>query len=204
MNCIAIQDCQGRLPRQGRARRRRTPHGPQRPRRRGAGLHERGRAASAHPANERIHGIFTTAGDKPNIVPTAPAILVRAVQEPASLEPLKERVRSRASRPARRRRLLVFVPWSDTPYADMIDNGPMVESYVANAAHSAARCEDPRRCPRGGLHRHGQRELPGAVDPPDDQGRPARRGHPHRGVRHVTPAPNRSATACSTGPRRWR
>ena len=87
--------------------------------------------------DERIHGIFTEAGDAANIVPGhGRGRLVRAVAARcASLEALKapgaRLPRGRRRRPPAAR---WTYEWKDPAYADMVDNEPFVDLYVENAA----------------------------------------------------------------------
>ncbi|MGI9604266.1 MAG: M20 family metallopeptidase [Acidimicrobiales bacterium] len=83
---------------------------------------------------ERIHGIFTDAGDKPNIVP-ARAAAEWYVRSPtlASLEPLKERVLRALQAGADASGCDMTHHWEEPAYADMIDNDPLLNCYAANA-----------------------------------------------------------------------
>ena len=94
---------------------------------------------------ERIHGIFLKGGDKANIVP-AEAVMQWMVRSPtiASLQPLKDRVLACFDGSAVACGCTMSTEWQGVTYADMIDNGPMVESYVANAAASGRTVQDPR------------------------------------------------------------
>ena len=94
---------------------------------------------------ERIHGIFTKAGDKANIVP-AETSMTWMVRSPtiASLQPLKQRVLACLEASAAATGCSCSHSWQDVTYADMIDNGPMVASYVANAARLGRTVQDPR------------------------------------------------------------
>lgn len=86
-------------------------------------------------ANERIHGVFTRGGDKPNIVPdyTEAQWYVRSGTL-ASLEPLKARVAAALEGGAAAAGCRVEIEWDEIPYADMIDNGPLLALYEGNAA----------------------------------------------------------------------
>jgi metal-dependent amidase/aminoacylase/carboxypeptidase family protein len=94
--------------------------------------------------NERIHGIFTKGGDKPNIVPNETAMdwYVRSGTI-SSLQPLKERVLTALDCAATACGCTMSHHWVDNTYADMIDNGPMVASYVANCARIGRTVVDP-------------------------------------------------------------
>ncbi|MEZ5142738.1 MAG: M20 family metallopeptidase [Acidimicrobiales bacterium] len=86
-------------------------------------------------SDERVHGIFTEAGDKPNIVPsrTAAQWYVRAGTL-ARLQPLKERVLACLQAGADAAGCTMSFEWKDPAYADLRDNEPMLDAYVANAA----------------------------------------------------------------------
>lgn len=94
---------------------------------------------------ERIHGVFTRAGDVANIVP-AETEMLWMVRSPtiASLQPLKQRVRTALEASASATGCTCTASWEGDPYADMIDNGPMVGAYVANAARVGRSVVDPR------------------------------------------------------------
>ena len=84
--------------------------------------------------DERIHGIFTKAGEKPNIVPdhTEAHWYVRAGTRDR-LEQLKGRVLSCLQAGALATGCTMTHEWLDPPYDDMVDNGPLLERYIANA-----------------------------------------------------------------------
>lgn len=94
--------------------------------------------------NERVHGVFTKGGDKPNIVPAEAAMdwYIRSGTL-ESLEPLKERVMACLDAAARACGCTMHHEWAGETYADMVDNGPMVASYVANAARVGRQVLDP-------------------------------------------------------------
>ena len=94
--------------------------------------------------NERLHGVFTKAGDKPNIVPSDTEMdwYVRSGTI-ASLQPLKQRVLTCLESAATACGCTMSHQWGDNAYADMIDNGPMVQSYAANAARLGRTVLDP-------------------------------------------------------------
>ncbi|MGD9702648.1 MAG: M20 family metallopeptidase [Acidimicrobiia bacterium] len=93
---------------------------------------------------ERIHGIFTKGGDKPNIVPKE-AAMQWYVRSPTStsLQPLKHRVLACLEGSAHACGCTMSSEWDDFPYADMRDNGPLVASYAANAAQIGRVVADP-------------------------------------------------------------
>ncbi|HEY8546381.1 MAG TPA: M20 family metallopeptidase [Acidimicrobiales bacterium] len=83
---------------------------------------------------ERIHGIITHGGDKPNIVP-AYAAAEWMVRSPtlARLQRLKERFTACLQAGADAAGCTVEIAWQDPAYADMVDNGVIAERYVDNA-----------------------------------------------------------------------
>jgi amidohydrolase len=95
--------------------------------------------------SERVHGIVVKGGDKPNIVP-AEAATAWMVRSPtiASLQPLKERVLACLEASAAATGCTCTSTWAKHTYADMVDNGPMVDAYVANAARVGRTVQDPR------------------------------------------------------------
>jgi metal-dependent amidase/aminoacylase/carboxypeptidase family protein len=85
--------------------------------------------------SERIHGIFLRAGDKPNIVPDyAEAFWYVRSKNLHTLQPLKARVLAALEAGAQATGCTVEHDWGEIPYADMVDNGPLLELYKANAA----------------------------------------------------------------------
>ena len=84
---------------------------------------------------ERIHGIFTRAGDKPNIVPDHAAALWYVRSDTIeTLQPLKQRVLACLEAGAAAAGCSCDHAWDNHPYADMRDNGPIGAAYAANAA----------------------------------------------------------------------
>jgi len=94
--------------------------------------------------DERVHGVITRGGDKPNIVPASAASdwYVRSGTV-ASLQPLKERVLTALQGAASACGCTMRHEWVDNLYAEMIDNGPLVQAYVANAAALGRTVLDP-------------------------------------------------------------
>jgi amidohydrolase len=94
--------------------------------------------------NERIHGIFTHAGDKPNIVPSF-AAAEWYVRSPTlkSLEKLKPRVVACLEAGAQAAGCEIEIEWQDPAYADMVDNRTMLDLYTANAATTGRTLIDP-------------------------------------------------------------
>jgi amidohydrolase len=94
--------------------------------------------------NERIHGIFTHAGDKPNIVPSF-AAAEWYVRSPTlkSLAKLKPRVVACLEAGAQAAGCEIEIEWQDPAYADMVDNRTMLDLYTANAASTGRTLIDP-------------------------------------------------------------
>jgi amidohydrolase len=86
-----------------------------------------------HPA-ERIHGIFTKAGDRPNIVP-ADAAAEWYVRSPTMerLEALKGRVVACLQAGADAAGCTMKLTWLPRPYAEVRDNEPLLDLYAANS-----------------------------------------------------------------------
>ncbi len=93
---------------------------------------------------ERIHGIILRGGDKANVVPdeTSMEWMVRSATI-ESLQPLKDRVFACLDSAATACGCSMTHQWAGETYADMIDNGPMVASYVANMAALGRTVQDP-------------------------------------------------------------
>jgi amidohydrolase len=85
-------------------------------------------------AGERLHGIITDGGDKPNIVP-AFARMEWIVRSPtvAGLEVLKARFLACLEAGARAAGCEMDLAWIDPVYADMIDSEAIGERYRSNA-----------------------------------------------------------------------
>jgi metal-dependent amidase/aminoacylase/carboxypeptidase family protein len=95
-----------------------------------------------------VHGIFTKAGDRPNIVPKEAAAhwYVRAANL-RRLEALKDRVFACLQAGADAAGCRMEHAWQDPAYADMVDNPTMVGLYTANAAHTGRALLDPADVP---------------------------------------------------------
>ncbi len=93
---------------------------------------------------ERIHGVFHDAGEKPNIVPdrTTAEWYVRAANM-ATLEPLKKRVIACLEAGALASGCSMHHRWNDPPFLDMIDNTPLLDLYCANAAEAGRAVIEP-------------------------------------------------------------
>jgi amidohydrolase len=98
--------------------------------------------------NERVHGIFTKAGDKPNIVPRA-AASAWYVRSPTvkQLQPLKERVLRCLEAGAAAAGCEMEHHWATHTYSEMIDCAPLVRAYVANSERLGRTVLDPSASP---------------------------------------------------------
>ena len=85
-------------------------------------------------SDERIHGIISHGGDKPNIVPKYAAAewFVRSPNL-ASLATLKDRFTQVLQGAADAAFCEVSITWIDPAYSDMIDSHTMIGAYAANA-----------------------------------------------------------------------
>lgn len=83
---------------------------------------------------ERIHGIFTDGGDRPNIVPARAAMnwYVRAADVDA-LQRLKPRVVAALEAGASAAGCEVAITWRDPVYANLVDSSVITDLYVENA-----------------------------------------------------------------------
>src|SRR5205807_5779717 len=99
--------------------------------------------------NERIHGVFTQAGDKPNIVPdhTVAEWYVRSGTI-TSLQPLKERVLACLEGGATAAGCRMEHRATCPEYSDLRTNGPMADLYLANAERVG---RTPVRSPENGV-----------------------------------------------------
>lgn len=95
--------------------------------------------------SERVHGIFTDAGEKPNIVPREAAMewYVRS-DTITTLAELKERVLAALSAGAHACGCTMDYTWVGFPYADMITNEHLSASYAVNASSTGRTVRDPR------------------------------------------------------------
>jgi amidohydrolase len=84
---------------------------------------------------ERIHGIFLKGGEKPNIVPRETEMdwYVRS-NTIETLQPLKERVAGCLHGGAHAAGCHVDLQWQPNPFADIVDNIPLLAAYVSNSA----------------------------------------------------------------------
>ena len=85
--------------------------------------------------DERIHGIFTDGGAKPNVVPATAAAewYVRSATV-ETLQPLKDRVAACLAGAASAAGCEIDLEWIDPVYSDMIDDEALLERYVANVS----------------------------------------------------------------------
>jgi amidohydrolase len=96
-------------------------------------------------SDERVHGIFTRAGERPNIVPESASAhwYVRSPTR-AGLEPLKARVLECLQAGADAAGCTMEARWLDPAYDDMLDNDPILDLYRTNAARTGRELADPR------------------------------------------------------------
>ena len=94
---------------------------------------------------DRIHGLFTAGGDKPNIVPDHAAMewMVRSARL-GTLGPLKDRVVAALEAGAMATGCTMEHRFTGRDYADMVDNPVLLELYAANSAALGRPLEDPR------------------------------------------------------------
>ncbi len=102
--------------------------------------------------SERVHGVFTDGGDKPNIVPSR-AQTHWFVRSPtaAGLDALKGRVAACLEAGAAATGCDVEVEWIDPPYADMVGIASMNDLYAANAERLGRSVLDPVAAERAGV-----------------------------------------------------
>jgi len=86
-------------------------------------------------STERVHGIFTKSGEKPNIVPRQAEMdwYVRS-DNIESLQPLKKRVAKCLEAGAMAADCTINFGWQKNTYADLVDNLPLLNSYIQNSA----------------------------------------------------------------------
>ena len=84
--------------------------------------------------DERLHGIFTNGGQKANIVPeTAEAIWYARSSTMERLENLKARLIETLYGGARSAGCDIQIEWVNEPYAEVLDNTPLLEAYMKNS-----------------------------------------------------------------------
>jgi metal-dependent amidase/aminoacylase/carboxypeptidase family protein len=93
--------------------------------------------------HERVHGIFTRAGDKANVVPSEASTqwYVRAA-DLDDLAELKERVLAAVEAGAAATGCSCEHRWKDPAYADMVDDRWLLERFATNAG-MVSRAIDP-------------------------------------------------------------
>ena len=94
--------------------------------------------------DERVHGIFTDAGDQPNVVPRHAAAewYVRS-STATGLDSLKERVLECLDAGARAAGCTMDVRWVDPPYDDMVPDPRLLDRYHRNATALGRPFADP-------------------------------------------------------------
>jgi amidohydrolase len=99
--------------------------------------------------SERVHGIITDGGDRPNVVPHfARAEWIVRSSTVSRLEALEQRVLTCLQAGADAAGCDMQVEWIDPVYADMIDNAAIVERYQANALALGRTVRPPSRSAR--------------------------------------------------------
>lgn len=94
--------------------------------------------------DERVHGIFTEAGEKPNIVPrTAAASWYVRSGTVERLAALKARVVRCLAAGADAAGCEMDLEWVDPPYADMRDSAELLERFAQHAAELGRTFPDP-------------------------------------------------------------
>ena len=95
--------------------------------------------------SERVHGIFTEAGEAPNVVPrTAEAIWFVRSPTLAGLERLTERVHRCLRAGADAAGCEISIREENRTFADMVDNQVLLERFAANAASLGRTMSEPR------------------------------------------------------------
>lgn len=93
--------------------------------------------------DERVHGVFPDAGDKPNIVPRhASAHWYVRASTVDRLEELKARVVACLEAGAMAAGCTMDLQWIDPPYADMVDDDRLLARYQRNATALGRPFED--------------------------------------------------------------
>lgn len=95
-------------------------------------------------SDQRVHGIFLEGGDKPNIVParTSQHWYVRSGRL-ETLDELKRRVVDCLAAGASAAGCELDVEWIEPVYAELVDDAPLLDRYVANAARLGRHPEVP-------------------------------------------------------------
>lgn len=98
--------------------------------------------------DERVHGIFTEAGDAANVVPdhTQAVWYVRSPKV-RRLEPLKERVLTCLEAGAAAAGCTATFEWQEPVFADLVDIEPFMDLYAENAARLGRTVWDHRDFP---------------------------------------------------------
>jgi len=93
---------------------------------------------------ERVHGVFTNGGDKPNIVPATAAMhwFIRAA-DLSKLEALKPRVLAALTAGGDATGCSVDYEWIEPAYADLLRNDAFESLYAANSAALGREVQEP-------------------------------------------------------------
>jgi metal-dependent amidase/aminoacylase/carboxypeptidase family protein len=100
---------------------------------------------------ERVHGVFLKAGEKPNIVPWESEMdwYVRS-NTIETLQPLKARVSACLEAAGHATGCHCELEWVKNPFADVVDNVPLLGAYVANSAQFGRMLTTERQSGFGG------------------------------------------------------
>ena len=84
--------------------------------------------------DERLHGIFTNGGQKANIVPeTAESTWYARSSTMDRLEVLKSRLVETLNGGAKSAGCEILIEWINEPYAEVLDNTPILDAYMKNS-----------------------------------------------------------------------
>ena len=84
--------------------------------------------------DERLHGIFTNGGQKANIVPeTAESTWYARSSTMDRLEVLKTRLVETLNGGAKSAGCEIQIDWINEPYAEVLDNTPILDAYIKNS-----------------------------------------------------------------------
>ena len=84
--------------------------------------------------DERLHGIFTNGGQKANIVPeTAESTWYARSATMERLEVLKTRLVETLNGGAKSAGCDIHIEWINEPYAEVLDNTPILDAYIKNS-----------------------------------------------------------------------
>lgn len=96
--------------------------------------------------SHRVHGVITHGGDSPNVIPerTEAQLLVRA-ETSEEVEVLRERVLACFRGAAEQTGCELEPTWSDYPYENLIQNGPLADAYTESFEELGGEIRPPHR-----------------------------------------------------------